>query len=53
VEDVGAWLEEPVLDITGLTREVAKAQASAAASGVIDEDTLVAIGEEFAEEEPG
>jgi hypothetical protein len=52
-EDLSAWLGEPVLDISGLAREVAKTQASAAASGVIDEDTLVAIGEEFAEEEPG
>jgi hypothetical protein len=49
-DDVAAWLGEPVLDITALTREVAKTQASAAASGVIGEDTLVAIGEELAED---
>jgi hypothetical protein len=52
-EDLSAWLDEPVLDISGIAREVAKTQASAAASGVIDEATLVAIGEEFAEDEPG
>jgi hypothetical protein len=51
-EDLSAWLDEPVLDISGLAREVAKTQASAAASGVIDEATLMAIGEEFAEDEP-
>jgi hypothetical protein len=50
-EDPGSWLHEPVLDITAVAREAAKTQASAAALGVIDEDLIVAIGEEIGEDE--
>jgi hypothetical protein len=42
----------PVLDITAEARDAVKAQASAAASGVIDEAFLELVDEEFRDEEP-
>jgi hypothetical protein len=50
--DRGPWPEGPLLDITAEARERAKAQASAAASGVIDEDYLKLIEQESGEDEP-
>jgi hypothetical protein len=49
--DPASWPGGPVLDITAEAREMAKAQASATALGVIDQKLIEAIGEELGEDE--
>jgi hypothetical protein len=51
--DPASWLGEPVLDVTAEAREAAKAQASATATGAVDEDLIRAIGEELDEDQRG
>lgn len=51
--DPAAWLGEPVLDVTAEAREAAKAQASATATGAIDEGLIRAIAEELDEDQRG
>jgi hypothetical protein len=50
-EPVRRLLRAPVLDLTAVARDAVKAQASAAASGVIDEDFLQQVAEEFREDD--
>jgi hypothetical protein len=49
--DPGSWIRGEILDITVEGREVAKAQAAAAAAGVMNEDLLETILGEFEEDE--
>jgi len=50
-EPVRRLLRAPVLDLTAQARDAVKAQASAAASGVIDEEFLQQVAEEFREDD--
>jgi hypothetical protein len=52
-QDLSYWLRGPLLDVTVEARERAKAQASAAASGVIDEEYMELIEQESDEDDPG
>ena len=52
-ESPDAWLAPPILDITAEAVEVAKAQASAALSGVVDQSYLELVAAELTEDEEG